>query len=93
MANTTFKGPVTSLNGFIGGPNPNAGDTQQGGTNTWSALNTSQLSDGTNTLNAAGNTGVLVYVDNGAAGSPVYAWSNGATWIRIDNATSNISTS
>ena len=31
MANTTFKGPVTSLNGFIGGPNKNAGDTQQGG--------------------------------------------------------------
>ena len=36
MANTTFTGPVTSINGFIGGPNPNAGatrenDTQQGG--------------------------------------------------------------
>ena len=31
MANTTFKGPVTSINGFIGGPNKNAGDTQQGG--------------------------------------------------------------
>jgi hypothetical protein len=24
MASTTFNGPVTSLNGFIGGPNTNA---------------------------------------------------------------------
>jgi len=36
MAQTTFTGPVTSLNGFIGGPNVNAKgssatDTQQGG--------------------------------------------------------------
>ena len=36
MAQTTFTGPVVSLNGFIGGPNVNAGgtgsnDTQQGG--------------------------------------------------------------
>jgi len=42
MANTTFQGPVTSLNGFIGGPNPNAGvtgtpeDTQQGGNSLYS---------------------------------------------------------
>ena len=50
MANTTFKGPVTSLNGFIGGPNKNAGDTQQGGKNTYSFASTSTVTDGTNTL-------------------------------------------
>ncbi len=46
MANTTFTGPVTSLNGFIGGPNPNAGDTQQGGTNTWSVTDANTVTDG-----------------------------------------------
>ena len=39
MANTTFKGPVTSLNGFIGGANVNAADTQQGGTIPWTVSN------------------------------------------------------
>ena len=68
MANTTFKGPVTSINGFIGGPNKNAGDTQQGGKNTYSiGANSTEVTDGTNTLTAAGNEGVLIYVDNGAA--------------------------
>ena len=69
MANTTFKGPVTSLNGFIGGPNKNAGDTQQGGKNTYSFASTSTVTDGTNTLDATENEGVLIYVDNGAAGA------------------------
>jgi hypothetical protein len=35
MANTTFTGPVVALNGFIGGPNPNAQDTAQGGKTPW----------------------------------------------------------
>ena len=77
MANTTFKGPVTSINGFIGGPNKNAGDTQQGGKNTYSIrANATEVTDGTNTLNAADNEGVLIYVDNGAAGAKVYAFSD-----------------
>ena len=53
MANTTFSGPVTSLNGFIGGPNPNAGDTQQGGTNTWSVTDANTVTNGTDSLEAA----------------------------------------
>ena len=56
MSNTTFTGPVTSLNGFIGGPNKNAGDTQQGGKNTYSiGANSTEVTDGTKTLSAAGN--------------------------------------
>jgi hypothetical protein len=39
MANTTFTGPVTALNGFIGGANTNphtgSADTQQGGNVAW----------------------------------------------------------
>ena len=47
MANTTFQGPVVSLNGIIGGPNPNAGsganDTEQGGNVAYTATNATTL--------------------------------------------------
>ena len=84
MANTTFSGPVTSLNGFIGGPNPNAGDTQQGGTNTWSVTDANTVTNGTDSLEEASNEGVMIYVDNGAAGAAVYAFSDGTNWKRCD---------
>ena len=84
MAQTTFKGPVTSLNGFIGGPNVNASDTQQGGTNPWGYSSNTAIYDGTNTLDATTNEGVLVYVQDGANGAATYAFSDGTTWLRCD---------
>lgn len=33
---------------------------------------------------AASFTGGLIYVSNGAAGSPVVAFSNGTNWLRVD---------
>jgi len=71
MANTTFNGPVVSLNGFIGGPNPNAGgtganDTEQGGKRPFSVTNattltiTSGTESGTKLL-ATANEGAMVY--------------------------------
>ena len=95
MANTTFSGPVTSINGFIGGPNPNAGDTQQGGTTPWSFSSTSVVQNATTgaTLSAVGNTGVMIYVSNGAAGNPGYAFSNGTTWKQMAALTTDIATS
>jgi len=33
---------------------------------------------------AAANARCLIYVSNGAAGSPVVAYSNGTAWIRMD---------
>ena len=95
MANTTFNGPVTSLNGFIGGPNPNAGvtgtpsDTEQGGSVVYSAVNatTLQIQSGPysgNTLLATANKTVMIYTDNGASGSAVYAFSDGSNWLRVD---------
>ena len=94
MANTTFSGPVTSINGFIGGPNPNAGDTQQGGTTPWSFSSTSVVQNATTgaTLSAVGNTGVMIYVSNGASGNPGYAFSNGATWKQMAAPTTDIAT-
>lgn len=32
---------------------------------------------------AAAHTGKLIYVSNGAAGSPCLAYSNGTSWLRI----------
>jgi hypothetical protein len=95
MANTTFSGPVASINGFIGGPNPNAGDTQQGGTTPWSFSSTSVVQNATTgaTLSAVGNTGVMIYVSNGAAGNPGYAFSNGTTWKQMAAPTTDIATS
>ena len=88
MANTTFKGPVVALNGFIGGANvnPHTGtdDTQQGGTNTWSVTDANTVTNGTDSLEAASNEGVMIYVDNGAAGAAVYAFSDGTNWKRCD---------
>ena len=92
MANTTFKGPVTSLNGFIGGPNVNAGDTQQGGKTPYTVTDANTITDGTNNLEAADNEGVLVYVQDGAAGAAVYAFSDGTNWKRVDTL-ANISAS
>ena len=95
MANTTFTGPVTSLNGFIGGPNPNAGvtgtpsDTEQGGNVVYSAVNatTLQIQSGPysgQTLLATTSKANMIYTDNGASGNAVYAFSDGSNWLRVD---------
>jgi len=89
MAKTTFTGPVTSLNGFIGGANVNASDTQQGGTVAWTVSNdtTLTIASGTRsgeTLLATANEGVMVYTGDGASGNAVYAFSDGTNWLRCD---------
>ena len=100
MANTTFTGPVVALNGFIGGPNSNAhsgaDDTQQGGSVAYTVSNASNviIASGQNsgqTVSAVGNTGVLLFVADGNSGTAVYAFSDGTTFLRV-NDLSNIST-
>ena len=101
MANTTFTGPVVSLNGFIGGPNVHAGgtganDTEQGGNLPFiaSAGNVTTLSTtgGTRTLLATANEGVIAYVKNGANGTSVscYVFSDGAQWLQLNDPTSTV---
>jgi len=94
MANTTFTGPVTALNGFIGGANTNAhtgsADTQQGGNVAWTVSNASTvtIASGTRsgeTLSAVGNTAALVYVADGVSNAPAYAFSDGTTWKRVQD--------
>ena len=99
MANTTFTGPVTALNGFIGGANVNGGvsgtstDTQQGSNVAWTVganISTITIATGTRageTLAAGSNEGVMVYVANGATGSSIYAFSDGTDWLRCDTNT------
>ena len=88
MANTTFTGPVTSLNGFIGGANVNASDTQQGGNVAWTVTNASTvtIASGTRsgeTLVATVNEGAMIYVANGFSNAATYAFSDGATWKQV----------
>ena len=97
MANTTFKGPVTSLNGFIGGPNPNANasgttsDTQQGGTTVFYATNVTTLTNGTDTLLATANEGVIVYCEDSVnATTNGYVFSNGATWKQVGSPATDV---
>ena len=95
MANTTFTGPVTALNGFIGGANVNSGgtgtnDTQQGGNVAWSVSNASTvtIASGTRsgeTLSATTNEGVFIYVSDGFSNAATYAFSNGTTWKRVQD--------
>lgn len=66
MANTTFSGPVTSTNGFIG-------DIK---VPTYTVA-------GAPSASSAG-AGTLIYVSNGAAGSPILAFSDGTNWKRSD---------
>lgn len=69
MAQTRCSGPVVSDNGFVGGI---------------SGLVTLPTYAVAGVPAAAGNTGALIYVSNGAAGSPVVAFSNGTSWLRVD---------
>lgn len=73
MANTTFSGPVISQNGFVGSV-----------TGAVSGLVTLTPYTVAGVPTAAGKTGAMVYVSNGAAGSPVVAFSNGTNWLRVD---------
>lgn len=70
MANTTFSGPVTSQNGFVGDVTGNVVGSVQLPTYTVASA-----------PSAASLTGTLIYVSNGLAGAPCVAVSNGTNWI------------
>lgn len=77
MASTTFSGPVTSTNGFVGSVTGNV---------TGSVVGSVQLPTYTvsGVPSASANPRTLIYVSNGAAGAPVVAFSNGTNWLRCD---------
>ena len=73
MAQTRFSGPVVSDNGFIGDFTGNVVGAVQVPTYTVAGA-----------PSAASIKGTVIYVSNGAAGSPVLAFSNGTNWLRVD---------
>lgn len=73
MAQTTFSGPVKSDNGFEGAITGNVTGTIQLTSYTVAGV-----------PSAASNPRRLIYVSNGAAGSPVVAFSDGTNWLRCD---------
>lgn len=81
MASTTFSGPVTSTNGFVGAVTGNITGSVAG-TITLTAYTVTSA----NALTAK-TAGKLIYVSNGAAGSPIVAFGDGTNWLRCDTGT------
>lgn len=73
MAQTSFSGPVVSQNGFVGTMTGNVTGSVTLPTYTVAGVPA-----------AASNARTLIYVSNGAAGSPVVAFSDGTNWLRCD---------
>ena len=74
MASTTFSGPVTSTNGFVGAV---TGDIT-------GAIKLPTYTVAGAPSAATAGAGTLIYVSNGAAGSPILAFSDGTNWKRSD---------
>ncbi len=101
MANTTFTGPVVSLNGIIGGPNPNAqatkeNDTEQGGSVVYSFTNVTTITIATGTyagtkLLATENRAAMVFTSDCISGIAGYVFSDGTTWKQLNSPSSDIS--
>ncbi len=70
MASTTFSGPVTSTNGFVGGITG------------FATVPTTTVVTAPDAANYT--AGTIVYVSDGAAGSPILAFSDGTNWLRSD---------
>jgi hypothetical protein len=86
MGTTTFSGPVVSNNGFSGNVTGNiTGDVTGNitGDVTGAIKLPSYTVAGAPSASTAG-AGTVIYVSNGAAGSPVMAFSNGTNWLRVD---------
>jgi hypothetical protein len=75
MASTTFSGPVTSTNGFVGGVTGDVVGLVQ--VPTYTVLTAPS---------AVGIAGSLIYVSDGALGSAILAFSDGTDWLRSDTA-------
>ena len=70
MANTTFSGPVNSTNGFVG--------------DVTGAIKLPTFTVETAPSAVTAGAGTMIYVSDGAAGSPVVAFSDGTDFLRVD---------
>lgn len=74
MGTTTFSGPVVSNNGFVG---DFTGDVT-------GAIKLPTFTVATAPSAVTAGAGTMIFVSNGAAGSPVVAFSNGTDFLRVD---------
>lgn len=74
MGTTTFSGPVNSTNGFVGGF---VGDVT-------GAIKLPTFTVATAPSAVTAGAGTMIYVSDGAAGSPVVAFSDGTDFLRVD---------
>ena len=70
MGTTTFSGPVVSNNGFVG--------------DVTGATKLPSYTVATAPSASVAGAGTVVYVADGAAGSPILAFSDGTDWKRSD---------
>ena len=70
MASTTFSGPVTATNGFVG--------------DITGAIKLPTFTVATAPSAVTAGAGTMIFVSNGAAGSPVVAFSDGTDFLRVD---------
>ena len=70
MSTTTFSGPVVSTNGFTG--------------DVTGAIKVPTYTVAEAPSASAAGAGTIIYVSNGAAGSPILAFSDGTNWKRSD---------
>jgi len=87
MANTTFSGPVRSENGF----QQVTKNTTTGAVTTTSTFGddttiTGTMTVGTFTVATLPDVveGGVIFVSDGAAGSPILSFSDGTDWLRSD---------
>lgn len=78
MGTTTFSGPVNSTNGFVGGL---TGDVTGDVTG---AIKLPTFTVATAPSAVTAGAGTMIYVSDGAAGSPVVAFSDGTDFLRVD---------
>ena len=79
MASTTFSGPVTSTNGFVGAVTGNVTGNVTGTVTGAVTLPTYTVTSA-NALSSK-PAGKIIYVSNGLAGAPCIAVGNGTNWI------------
>jgi hypothetical protein len=90
MGTTTFSGPVNSTNGFVGTVTGNVtGDITGNVTGNVTGDVTGAIQLPTFTVATApsavtAGAGTLIFVSDGAAGSPVVAFSDGTDFLRVD---------
>jgi hypothetical protein len=82
MASTTFSGPVNSAGGFVGPVTGNVTGDVTGDVVGGIRVPTFTVASAPSAATAG--AGTVIYVSNGAAGSPVLAFSNGTNFLRVD---------